>query len=57
MKFAIISMMQYDINMKSSEDCAKIKSDWVQTIISNHSNEIITKCCKNGHIIRKSRRL
>ena len=33
MKFAILFMMQYDINMKSSEDCAKIKSDWVS---NNH---------------------
>ena len=32
MKFAIHLMMQYDINMKSTEDCAKIKFDCVQTI-------------------------
>jgi len=32
MKFAIHLMMQYDINMKSTEDCSKIKFDCVQTI-------------------------
>ena len=32
MKFEIFSLMQYDINMKSTEDCAKIKFDCVQTI-------------------------
>ena len=32
MKFAIHLMMQYDINMKSTEDCTKIKFDCVQTI-------------------------
>jgi len=32
MKFAIHLMMQYDINMESTEDCTKIKFDCVQTI-------------------------